>query len=132
MPDPQWHLSETYKSLITLSVEALKLLALVNGGAAVAILAYLGSLTSHSAAVPLPHIRWALVCYGLGVFLTVMAFLTAYLTQLRLYGEELSRVSGGPFRQRHQILLAIGCSCAVSAALLFLVGCCLAALALGQ
>jgi hypothetical protein len=35
-----WHLEETHKALIPLSIEAIKTLALVNGGAAVAILAY--------------------------------------------------------------------------------------------
>lgn len=43
-----FHPEETYKSLTTISVEALKALALINGGAAVAILAYLGNLASHS------------------------------------------------------------------------------------
>ncbi len=38
-----WHLQETYKSLITISVECLKMLAIVNGGAAVAVLTYLGT-----------------------------------------------------------------------------------------
>jgi hypothetical protein len=41
---PDWHLTETYKSLITLTVEALKMLALINGGAAIAILTYVGNL----------------------------------------------------------------------------------------
>lgn len=36
------HWLETYKSLVTLSVEAFKFSALANGGAAVALLAYLG------------------------------------------------------------------------------------------
>jgi hypothetical protein len=37
-PASEWHLTETYKGLITLSVEALKMLALANGGAAVGVL----------------------------------------------------------------------------------------------
>ena len=44
----EWHLTETYKTLITLTVEALKMLALVNGGAAVAVLTYLGNLSARS------------------------------------------------------------------------------------
>ena len=42
-PKGRWdfHLEETYKGLVPLSIEAIKMLALVNGGAAVAILAYL-------------------------------------------------------------------------------------------
>jgi hypothetical protein len=33
----EWHIKETYKGLITISIEALKALALINGGAAVAL-----------------------------------------------------------------------------------------------
>jgi hypothetical protein len=42
----EWHIKETYKGLITIFIEALKALALVNGGAAVAILAYLGNVAN--------------------------------------------------------------------------------------
>jgi hypothetical protein len=50
-----FHPEETFKSLITISVEALKTLALVNGGAAVALLAYLGNLAARTPAVRLPN-----------------------------------------------------------------------------
>jgi hypothetical protein len=133
MPDTQtqWHLTETYKGLITLSVEGLKMLALVNGGAAVAILAYLGSIASHPTTAPVPHIRSALICYSLGLLLTVLAFITAYLTQLRLYGEEVSRASGNKFGQYHVIGVATGCLLALLAASAFGIGCWLASQALG-
>ena len=36
------HTSETYRSLISISMEGLKTLLLINGGAVVALLAYLG------------------------------------------------------------------------------------------
>jgi hypothetical protein len=39
----KWHIRETFRGLITISVEVVKMLALINGGAAVALLAYLGS-----------------------------------------------------------------------------------------
>jgi hypothetical protein len=56
-----WHLQETYKSLITISVECLKMLAIVNGGAAVAVLTYLGNLASHApSGQPTNHITPAL------------------------------------------------------------------------
>ena len=64
-----WHLQETYKSLITISVECLKMLAIVNGGAAVAVLTYLGNLASHTPSGqptnPSPHVllRWP-SCHG--------------------------------------------------------------------
>jgi hypothetical protein len=53
-PKGRWdfHLEETYKGLIPLSIEAIKMLALVNGGAAVAILAYLGNIAGHAPTVP--------------------------------------------------------------------------------
>lgn len=41
------HALETYKSLIQTSVEGMKLLTLLNGGAAVALLAYLGNVAPH-------------------------------------------------------------------------------------
>jgi hypothetical protein len=40
----QEHWIETYKSLITLSLEAFRFSALANGGSAVALLAYLGNV----------------------------------------------------------------------------------------
>jgi hypothetical protein len=43
----QWHITETFKGLIALAVETAKMLALINGGGAVAILAYL-LLTAHT------------------------------------------------------------------------------------
>jgi hypothetical protein len=45
--DPwKWHLEETYKALVPLSIEALKILALANGGACVALLTFCGNLAS--------------------------------------------------------------------------------------
>src|SRR5437016_369015 len=43
---PEWqqaHLVETFKALHTIAIEGLKMLALVNGGAAVAVLTYAGN-----------------------------------------------------------------------------------------
>jgi hypothetical protein len=36
---------------------------------------------------------WALVCFAAGLLLTVLAFIFAYLTQLRLYNEDLAKDS---------------------------------------
>ena len=46
---------ETYKSLITLSIERFKFSAFANGGAAVALLAYLGNIAQNNS-----HPRYAL------------------------------------------------------------------------
>jgi uncharacterized membrane protein YidH (DUF202 family) len=74
---------ETYKSLIHISVEGMKLIAVLNGGAAVALLAYLGSVASKGSAVP--DMRWPMALFIFGLLLCGLAFLFSYLTQLRLY-----------------------------------------------
>jgi ABC-type Fe3+-siderophore transport system permease subunit len=118
----QTHLTETYKSLITISVEALKMLALANGGAAVALLTYLGNLLSHGPSGRLPNLTGPLICYSVGLLLTVLAFLAAYITQLMLYGEEVARISGQPVRQQHRWVLRTGMVLTVLAAIAFGVG----------
>jgi hypothetical protein len=131
-PESPWHLTETYKALITLAVEALKMLALVNGGAAVAVLTYLGNLVSHSplgAATPdmTPALRW----YCGGLFATTLAFVAAYVTQLTLYNEETRRRTGAIIRQYHTYGIWIGVTLAIIAAVAFGKGCLDAAQALG-
>jgi hypothetical protein len=59
----QWHIEETFKSIFQFAIEALKALLLINGGAAVAILAYLGSLNSHDPKAHVPHMKSALLCW---------------------------------------------------------------------
>jgi hypothetical protein len=108
MTDPQnegepWqcHIEETFKGLIALSIELLKALLLINGGAAVAILAYLGNLASHASPVAhLPNMRYALLYFAGGVFATALAFIAAYFTQYRLYFEERARHTGRSFNAR--------------------------------
>ena len=62
----EWHITETFKGLVTLSIEALKALLLINGGAAVAILAYLGNLGSRTSIAHLPNLKFALGCFAAG------------------------------------------------------------------
>jgi hypothetical protein len=130
-PSHEWHLTETYKSLITLSIEALKTLALLNGGAAVAILAYLGNLASHAPApAHLPAIKPALLWYCAGLTATALAFVFAYCTQLALYNEEIGLRDRGHVRRRHPITLWIGVGLALIAVIAFGIGCWCAANAL--
>ena len=126
----QWHLSETYKGLITLSVEALKMLALVNGGAAVAVLTYLGSLVSRAPVAHQPEIKPALLWYCGGLLATLMAFLFAYVTQLRLYNEEKARHELRPIRTIHTVGIIFAWLLALFSAVAFGVGCWSAATAL--
>jgi hypothetical protein len=72
-------------------VELLKALAFINGGAAVAILAYLGNPASRGGSGRLSDMTWALVSFAAGVFFTVVALIVGYLTQLQLYNEDIRK-----------------------------------------
>jgi hypothetical protein len=125
----EWHIQETFKGLIALSIEALKAMLLINGGAAVAILAYLGSLASRSPSVHLPNIKSALMWFAGGVLTAAVDFTFAYFTQLRLYQEERARHSGEPFRERHSLGITIATVLLLAAAAAFALGCWNASLA---
>lgn len=80
---------ETYKSLITLSTEGFKFCALANGGAAVAILTYLGNVVGKGFAAP--DMSCAMAFFLAGLVLCGAAMLVAYFTQL----SRLNRLSEG-------------------------------------
>jgi hypothetical protein len=119
----KWHIEETFKGLIALSIEALKALLLINGGAAVAVLAYLGNLASRSSSVHLPNIKSALMWFAGGVLATALTFITAYFTQFQLYVEERARHSERHFRERHPIGIAVASLLVFAAAFAFAAGC---------
>lgn len=76
---------ETYKSLVTLSIESFKFSALANGGAAVALLAHLGNIAGK--ATPAPDMRCAMLAFLTCLTLCGFAMLFGYLTQLKLLNE---------------------------------------------
>jgi hypothetical protein len=82
---PSQHWIETYKSLITLAVEGFKFAALANGGAAVALLAYLGNVASKGAGAP--DMRCSMAAFLAGLAACGLSMLLAYLTQLKLLNE---------------------------------------------
>ena len=88
-PSEEWHRQETYRSLIQISVEGFKLLVLLNGGAAVALLAYLGNVTAKGAAVRDFHAPMVLFVTGLAF--CGLALISSYLTQLALFSESHGR-----------------------------------------
>ncbi|WP_126457804.1 hypothetical protein [Sulfuritortus calidifontis] len=79
MSSADW--SETYKSLITLATEGFKFCALTNGGAAVAILAYLGNVAGKECSVP--DMRYAMASFLAGLLFCGLGMLFAYLAQLK-------------------------------------------------
>jgi hypothetical protein len=78
---------ETYKSMITVGVEGAKALLLLNGGAIVALVAYLGQV---SARVDLARLaRWPLTLFVIGLACALFAFAAIYVTQQAVYDESL-------------------------------------------
>jgi hypothetical protein len=98
------HAIETYKSLIQISVEGLKALALLNGGAAVALLAFLGNLAGKASAMP--DMRCPMAFFLAGLVLCGVCFITSYLTQLTLYNESMGW-SNERFYQKHKFWLPV-------------------------
>lgn len=90
MSHPQnQHFIETYKSLITISIEGFKFCAFANGGAAVAILAYLGNVAGKDGSAP--DMRFAMGAFLTGLVACGIAMLFAYFTQLQLLNESANR-----------------------------------------
>jgi hypothetical protein len=81
------HTIETYKSLISISVELLKSLLLLNGGAIVALLAYVGQAANGPDVAK--NAGCSLFSFIAGLILSGLAFIGAYLTQLSLYNESV-------------------------------------------
>ena len=79
------HWLETYKSLISFSVEGFKFSAIANGGAAVALLAYLGNVSAKGSVTP--DMRFPMAAFLAGIFTCGFVFLFAYFTQLKLLNE---------------------------------------------
>jgi hypothetical protein len=79
--------------MIQISVEAMKLLALLNGGAAAALLPYLASLAGKG--VTAKGLGIAMLCYIAGLVLCGFTFVASYFTQFRLYGETMQWVTPG-------------------------------------
>ena len=94
------HWIETYKSLITLSIEGFKFCALANGGAVVALLAYLGNVAGKGATAP--DMRCAIASFLVGIAACGLAMLLAYITQLILLNES---GTGGRPKLSHRWLL---------------------------
>lgn len=92
------HRIETYKSLITVSIEAKRFLALVNGGAAIALLNYATSVVQKVGHAP--DVRWPMALFLAGLVLCGWTFLASYWTQNILFNESMGRVQRNSHRGR--------------------------------
>jgi len=115
----QGHSIETYKSLIQLSIEGLKILLILNGGAAVALLAYLGNIAGKVEL--LPDMRLPMMGFIVGLVSCALAFLTTYLTQLSLFNEPTG-TDAIRFFSRHQVWLWISIALALISISAFAIG----------
>ena len=80
---------EGFKQVIALGQSALKSIMLINGGASVALLAFISNLaTNASAKLPIPPFAESLRYFVIGVFLASAAFATTYLSQSFFDGEK--------------------------------------------
>ena len=114
-----WHAQETYKGLIQISLSALRFAVFANGGAAVALLAFLGK--ENGEALALGTLKVAMAFFIGGVALGGFAHVTAYLTQLRLYGESALRVPQAGWL-RHNTFLYLTLALGVASIVAFAVG----------
>jgi hypothetical protein len=87
------HAIEVFKSLIQISIHGFKLLALINGGAAVAALAFYGNLAAKGSRIP--DMSSPVALFVAGLVLCALSVFTSYQTQLRLYGESFGRLAHG-------------------------------------
>lgn len=113
------HKIETYKSMISISVEGLKTLLLINGGAVVVMLAYLGQ--SARGWEIAPHAMWPLAFFVIGIFAATFSFFGSYFTQFTLYNESLRGESGNV---RHMSIVKITAAVACLSVVMFIFGAC--------
>lgn len=88
------HALETYKSMVSIGVESTKAMLLLNGGAVVALLAYIGQAdraTEHLAA----RLTIPVLAFVAGILFAALSFLTGYQTQYTLFNER------GTLGERH-------------------------------
>ncbi|MEI5998270.1 hypothetical protein H3V53_13960 [Paraburkholderia bengalensis] len=109
------HKVETYKSLITISLEAFKYLALLNGGAAA------GMLTGMDRVVILigkSAFRESMVFFVAGLACSGLAIILAWCTQYRLHAENIGRAK----LDSHKSIVNIALVCVILSFAAFCIG----------
>jgi hypothetical protein len=127
MPEPNndWQ-RYNIDQAIKYSIEAIKSVLLMNGAAAIALLAFLGANASKEdpqVEVSIELFKLALMCFGGGASLCGLTFLFAYLTQLFFAGINSSETHVWPAN----IFRLLAVICLISAIVMFGFGVYLAA-----
>ena len=81
-------LNETYRSMVSHGSAAIKAVMLANGGAAVALLAFLGNVWGSDCISSAPNMFWPMLAFVIGLVSGTLSAATAYLTQLALYRQD--------------------------------------------
>ncbi|MBA3582757.1 MAG: hypothetical protein H0W44_09930 [Gammaproteobacteria bacterium] len=86
-----WHALETYKSLITYGHAVLRYVFIINGGAIIAILTFIGDMVSKADGEHVPDMRQPLIFFILGLLVSGIALCLAYWTQLTIYSQLVNK-----------------------------------------
>ena len=109
---------ETYKSMISIGTEAIKGLQLINGGAIVALLAYLGQAPNGAALAN--RVNLPLGLFVAGLVLATLAFLFTYFTQYFLFNEHFEPLAAKA--NKHELWLRLTIVVAFLSVTLFALG----------
>ncbi|HKI59542.1 MAG TPA: hypothetical protein VKA23_00785 [Mariprofundaceae bacterium] len=92
MSDNNWHVQETYHSMIEYGQGMLRFAFLSNGASVIAILTFIGDLSAKSGEIP--DMRAPLCIYLIGVISAGLSGMAAYFVQFTLFNESVGNTSG--------------------------------------
>lgn len=119
------HLMETYRGLVPLAAGAIKTALLLNGGAAIALLALLGNFASaeKSPLGSIEQLKCALMWFVAGLACAGATSIVAYISQLTLYDEvNLPHAPRRPWRKSNP-MVGLGVALVSFSVALFVFGC---------
>lgn len=91
--------------MLTISAEGIKSLLLINGGAIVALLSFLGSSDVGRSVVQVSMLP--LACYAVGMIFSVLTFITSYATQFFLFNEIVQQKTSNVKRHMFFVYLSL-------------------------
>ncbi|HZV67129.1 MAG TPA: hypothetical protein VFG03_19725 [Telluria sp.] len=109
------HRIETYKSMVSISIEMFKYLALLNGGATAGMLSTFATLQK---SINTAALKQAVTCFVVGLLLNGLAVASAYFTQLELFEASIA----SPPRASRQRYFRVALTCAISSLVAFSIG----------
>jgi len=114
-----WHVEETYKSMIQISMTVMRFILVANGGAAVALLSFAGNLYVKGE-IP-PNFTNGMFCFIAGVVFGGLTAVFAYMTQLTLFREDMGRKE----ENKHHMWMYAAACCGLFGIVCFGVGACI-------